>query len=255
MAGQITSTLPRDWQDLQNEVGCILKQCGFNVQIEKKVDTARGKVTLDVYAKEIVGGRKHSIACECKYWGTKIPQTVIHSFRTVLSDMGVNAGYIISLNGFQPGALKASEHTNLRLVTWQEFQEEFCDTWLNNYLSPVITQELEPFLDYVEPLPSEWMCNAPDYVKSTIQRLQFRYIVFGVIVMKFVTYTQLIRKDGFPKLPLSENLNDADSLKIYVPKVILEAKDYREFLNESLKYGKQAIKEFDKIKGQCWQAE
>ncbi|MCJ7560222.1 hypothetical protein MUO79_06345 [Candidatus Bathyarchaeota archaeon] len=59
--------MPKDWKKLQNEVGEILEQCGFSVQVEKKVDTARGEAVLDVYAGEVVKGRKYSIICKCKY--------------------------------------------------------------------------------------------------------------------------------------------------------------------------------------------
>ena len=77
----ITCSVPETWKALQNEVGKILEECGFSVEVEKKVDTARGKAELDVYAEEIVKGRKYSIVCECKHWKSNIPQTIIHSFR------------------------------------------------------------------------------------------------------------------------------------------------------------------------------
>ena len=46
----ITSSTPENWNDLQNEVGRLLEECGFSVEIEKKVQTVRGEVELDVYA-------------------------------------------------------------------------------------------------------------------------------------------------------------------------------------------------------------
>ncbi|WP_369857685.1 hypothetical protein [Candidatus Thalassolituus haligoni] len=44
------------------------EQCGFNVELEKKIETVRGDVELDVYAEEVIKGRKYSIAVECKNW-------------------------------------------------------------------------------------------------------------------------------------------------------------------------------------------
>lgn len=49
----ITNQQPSDWQSLQTEVGEILAQCGFTVEVEKTVETARGEVELDVYAEEM----------------------------------------------------------------------------------------------------------------------------------------------------------------------------------------------------------
>ncbi|WP_416206758.1 restriction endonuclease [Oceanobacter antarcticus] len=72
--------------------------------MRKKIETVRGDVELDVYAEEVIKGRKYSIAVECKNWSNNIPQHVVHSFRTVVSDLGVNAGYIVAKTGFQSEA-------------------------------------------------------------------------------------------------------------------------------------------------------
>src|SRR5215510_13924373 len=126
----ITSSAPNHWRDLQSQVARILNECGFTVEIEKTVKTVRGNVELDVYAKETVDGRRYSIICECKRWSSRVPQEVIHGFRTVVSDIGANIGYIVSMRGFQSGAFKASELTNIELVTWEEFQSVFEQSWL-----------------------------------------------------------------------------------------------------------------------------
>lgn len=104
-------------------------QCGLVVEIEKKIDLVRGKAEFDVYAEETVSGRKHTIACECKYWNTAIPQDVIFGFRTKVNDIGANFGLIISSSKFQSGAIAAVDRTNVSLLTWDEFQDRYFDTW------------------------------------------------------------------------------------------------------------------------------
>ena len=44
----ITSEKPGTWQALQEETATILRECGFDVEVEKKVHTARGDVEIDV---------------------------------------------------------------------------------------------------------------------------------------------------------------------------------------------------------------
>ena len=200
----ITCSVPKDWKALQIEVGKILEQCAFSVEVEKKVNTARGEAELDVYAEEVVKGRKYSIVCECKRWNSNIPQSIIHSFRSVLNDTGASVGYIIALKGFQSGAFKAANYTNLELVTWEEFQRVFCDSWLEQYLSPLITEELDPILGYTEPLVQKWMCEVPDHEVQIIKALREKYFAFGILIMAFTTYSFFLRAKGFPKLPLSE---------------------------------------------------
>jgi len=245
----ITSTLPKDWKDLQNEVGEILIQCGFTVEVEKKVTTARGEAELDVYAEEIVKGRKYTIICECKFWNSKIPQSVIHGFRTILGDTGANKGYIISLKGFQSGSVKATNFTNLDLITWEEFQHEFCSSWIENYFIPTITEELDLLLGYTEPLVQKWMCEVPDHEIEIIKSLREKYLAFSMIVMSCTSYVQIFsKKDRFPSLPLSQDEKFTQEALEAIPIEIKDAIGYREFLNECIKFGQQGINEFREVR-------
>ncbi len=243
----ITTSTPGGWQNLQEEVGRILQQCGFCVEVEKKVNTVRGDAVLDVYAEENVKGRKYIIVCECKYWKRKIPQSVVHSFRTILGDMGANVGYIVSMVGFQPGAKKAVTSTNLRLVTWHEFQKEFCDTWITNYLSPVITYKLEEVMGYLELLPQEWMLQLNDNGKKLVNELKKRYIAFGVIAMAFSQYSATFK--GYPpKLPLVKSMPKLMVSSEHIPKVMFEIIGYRDLLCEALKLGENIADKFRHVK-------
>jgi len=244
----ITSSVPETWKALQNDVGKILEECGFSVEVEKKVDTARGEAELDVYAEEIVKGRKYSIVCECKHWNSNIPQSIIHSFRSIINDIGANVGYIIALKGFQSGSFKAANYTNIELVTWEQFQKTFCDSWLEQYLSPLVTKELDPILGYTEPLVQRWMCEVPDHEVPIIKALREKYFVFGILIMAFTPYSSFLRGKGFPKLPLSESWPKLTEDGNNIPKEIIEATGYREFLHESLKFGKQGIREFKEVR-------
>jgi restriction system protein len=244
----ITSIVPKTWKDLQNEVGNILKECGFSVEVEKKVNTARGEAELDVYAEEIVKGRKYSIICECKHWHTNIPQSIIHSFRSVINDTGANVGYIIALNGFQSGSFKAANYTNIELLTWEQFQNLFCESWLEHYLGPLITKELDPILGFTEPLVQRWMCEIPDHEIQIVKSLREKYFAFSVLIMAFASYSSFQRTKGFPRLPLSDSWPKLIEAGEYIPKEILEATGYRQFFHESIKFGNHGIREFKEVR-------
>ncbi|MBZ5585593.1 MAG: restriction endonuclease [Acidobacteriia bacterium] len=148
----LTSRIPTDWRDLQESVAAVLRECGFSVEVEKVIDTARGAVEIDVFAEEHIHGRRYVVLCECKHWTARVPQNVIHGFRTVVGDSGANMGYIVSMAGFQSGAMTAAELTNIQLVTWEQFQEAFEATWLEHHLIPTITERLDDLFDCTEPL-------------------------------------------------------------------------------------------------------
>lgn len=143
---------PSDWKDLQKKVAKIFLDMGYETEIEKDINLVRGNVNVDVFAAKMQYP-KEVIIIECKHWAENIPQTIIHSVRTILSDSGANSGYIISKSGFQKGAYEAVKNSNLCLLTFNEFQNEFRTKWLD-----CVVNELEslgyPLRKYSDPMES-----------------------------------------------------------------------------------------------------
>jgi len=243
----ITKYTPDTWQSLQSNVGRILSECDFKVEVEKTVRTARGEVELDVYAEEIVKGRKYSIACECKHWKNRVPKTVIHSFRTVVAEIGANIGYIVSTKGFQSGSFSAAELTNLKLVTWPEFQTAFEESWYESYLTVQVDEKLDPLFEYAAPFVADWFPALPKPDKKAYMNLKSKYDLFGMIMQSFGPYRKLLRKEPVPTLPLIQRLTP-DKILDTIPREILEETAYREFLEAALRHGQNGIDKFEAIR-------
>lgn len=243
----ITRNAPDSWHALQTEVGRVLSECGFTVEVEKKVQSARGIVELDVYAEETVRGRKYAIACECKYWKSRIPQAVIHGFRTVEQEIGANIGYIISMEGFQSGAAAAGELTNLKLVTWQEFQDLFEESWFEEYFTKQVDEKLDGLMTYAEPLLPAWFDRMTEEDKATYFALKEKHDFFGVVMQSFGPYSRIFRKESIPTLPLRTRLKPDPILRT-IPDHILDETGYREFLESSIAYGEIALAEFRELR-------
>jgi len=243
----ITSKIPENWQNLQIEVARILMESGFEVEVEKSVASSRGIIEIDVYAKEVVKGRKYSIACECKHWKSKIPQSVIHGFRTVVTEIGANVGYVVSLNGFQSGAYTASDLTNLELVTWEQFQNIFLESWYEGYFSPEVAHKLDALMTYSEPFLPKWFSSMSDSDKDAYISLKNKYDVFGMLMQSFGPWSRLFQKEKIPSLPLINRLTP-DPERDTIPSIILQEKYYREFLEEAIRYGEAAIAEFHQFR-------
>jgi restriction system protein len=250
----ITSSTPRDWRSLQDEVAAILGQCGLATTVEGTMPTPRGQVELDVYAEEHVKGRRYSIVCECKHWKAAIPQTVIHAFRTVVAEIGANVGYIIALNGFQSGAKSAATSTNIQLVTWEEFQTLFRSSWLEHHFSKVVSERLDPLIGFTEPMLQNWMLQIPDTDVAIVKELRDRYFALGMLAMLFTPYSafalrEIVVGDRFPDLPIRKYWRAAEEIKISLQPEILDASGYCELLTEMLRIGDQGIAEFRAVKG------
>lgn len=235
----ITERQPEDWRELQSEVARILAECGMQAEVEKTVTLARDKADVDVVAVETVNGRTSTIFCECKLWKSSVPKNVIHGFRTVVEDGGANVGYVITSSGFQRGALAAADLTNLRLVTWPEFQTDFEGTWIENHLRPEVTKRLDDFMELVEPILPRAFNDLSEAAKAKFLELRDRYFALGAIVMMFTTYIKMIHPH-LPDLPLRHRVSsDATG----VPDALLDATAYGDFLDILISLGGQAAAE------------
>ena len=141
---------PTSWRELQDEVGLILSDCGYNTEIEKEISLGRGKSVVDVYARRSCG-IPTTIICECKHWNKKVPRSVVQGFRTIILESGANLGYIISAKGFQSGSYEVATKTNIHLLSWAEFQEAFRTDWLKNMIGKIqrAGSELRSFIMYI----------------------------------------------------------------------------------------------------------
>lgn len=239
----ITTVAPDTWQDLQTQVARTLAECGFTTATEQVIQLVRGQAEIDVLAQESIRGRKYLIFCECKHWQSSVPQTVIHSFRTIVADGGANKGYIISLRGFQSGAITAAELTNIELVSWDQFQAAFEESWINNYFIPMVTERLDPLMTFTEPLYPNWVDLLPDDEKRAFFALVKEHLALGVLAMQFSSYSRILRAKELPPLPLIK-LFSGDELYKQLPKSVLEATGYRELLDAMLDHGERGIVDF-----------
>ncbi|ADH87257.1 restriction endonuclease [Desulfurivibrio alkaliphilus] len=239
----ITQHVPDRWQALQAEVGRILSECGFSVEVERKIQSARGTIEIDVYAEETVRGRKYAIACECKHWKSRIPQAVVHGFRTVVQEIGANIGYIVSMEGFQLGAIIASDLTNLKLVTWQEFQDIFEESWFEEFFSKEIDEKLGGLMTYAEPILPAWFEQMTEEDRVKYFSLKEKHDLFGIVMQSLGPYSRLLHKDPIQALPLRARLKP-DPLLSTIPDHILDETAYRELLDASITHGEAALAEF-----------
>jgi Restriction endonuclease len=146
---------PTDWVDLQNQVAQLFSELGCEVVVGARLELVRGAKEIDVWVRDPHTSPVSQYLCECKFWNKPIPQEVVHSFRTVVSDYGAHRGFIISRAGFQTGAREAVRNTNVDLVTFPELQAIFFDRWrvaMAKRFMPY-ADRLFPYWDYPGKMP------------------------------------------------------------------------------------------------------
>lgn len=134
MSMKIFNEEPKDWVDLQDKAAYIFSSCGYIVETPKKLKAIRGDVEIDVYAES----SDILIICECKYWESKVSQNTIFAFRTIVEDIGANKGIIIAKKGFQSGAYKNIQNTNIELKTWEEFLDLYKNKYLKSFIKKIL---------------------------------------------------------------------------------------------------------------------
>lgn len=146
---------PTNWKELQNFVGQMFAECGFETQISKVVELVRGKKEIDVYFQDNSGEYKPIILIECKFWTKAISQETIHAFRTVVADYGANLGFIVSKDRFQSGSYEAAKNTNIRLVTLKELESQYYFKWKQGMTKKYMpyADRLFPYWDFIGKTP------------------------------------------------------------------------------------------------------
>lgn len=145
----IFNTRPQTWKELQNFVGQLFREMGFDVEISKVLDHVRGKKEVDVYATDKNSEYHPQILIECKHWNYSVKQEVVHAFHDVMVNYGANTGFIVSKSGFQQGCYDAIKNTNIHLVSLEELEEKYYAKWqagmINSSMS--LSDVLFPFWD------------------------------------------------------------------------------------------------------------
>lgn len=242
----INSSLPKDWRDLQIQVEKIMKESGLIAESEKDIETVRGIVNIDVYAEDTSQRPKTIYLCECKFWQKAIPKSVVHSFRTVVNDFGANWGLIISSHGFQSGTFAAAANSNIRLLTWKEFQELFLERWFENYMQKRLSEENEPLVDYTEPYNRRVFGKANKLDKKSQQR--FTKLREKYIDLAFLTLGMYL---PLPSLPLRKSIKSDEVPNIKnLPDILLDAISFRDLLEIITNEDRKALAEFDDVFGE-----
>lgn len=146
----IDDPLPENWRDLQTGVRRIFRNVGLLADVEVDLETPRGSVNVDVYAIDVRSVDKIRYIVECKNWGSAVPQSVVHSFTTVMHETGANIGFIISKHGLQHGAKRYTYNTNIVGMTYLEFQQKYFEVWWKRYFCPRVGDAADNPHQYTE---------------------------------------------------------------------------------------------------------
>ncbi len=243
---------PNDWKILQNGVCRIFNEIGLEAETNKEVTTPRGKVSLDVFAIDPGSVDKIQYIVECKNWNSSIPQSVIHSFTTVIHEVGAHVGYIVSKHGFQKGALDYLNNTNIKALTYKDFQNHYMEIWIDRYFCKKVDDVSDSLIQYTEPFNSRrerFKESLSDRQLKDFSELYDKYYLFGMMILVHVSVRSSMPQFT-PRPEISvKNLNKFIE-KTLGPEAKIETPFLRNYLEEFVELIQKITNKFNNVFGQ-----
>ena len=131
-----------DWKELQVAVGELFKSVGCSSEVDKKIECARGEHCIDVY----VQFNMLSFSCiwiiECKNWNSNIPKEKVLALQSIVQDVGADKGVLVSSKGFQSGAIRSANNTNIILTNFEDLKS-YIDDQIKNTGWEALTRRVQ----------------------------------------------------------------------------------------------------------------
>lgn len=181
---------PKEWRSLQSGVCRIFNEIGLHAKENKLIITPRGSVSLDVFAIDTGSVDSIQYVVECKNWKNSIPQSIVHAFTTVMHEVGANIGYIISQKGIQKGAKDYLKNTNIKGLSYAEFQQHYLKIWVEQQFCSTIWDVADALIQYTEPINSRrerYRDSLTPELNETFRKLYDKYYLFGMAMLMIST--------------------------------------------------------------------
>jgi len=109
-----------DWKIYQEKTADLFRSLGCEADVEVAVRGARGEHKVDVWVSFCRFGLQMKWVVECKSWKTGVTKEKVLALRSIVEDVGADRGVLMSEAGFQSGAIRVAQHTNITLTSLDE---------------------------------------------------------------------------------------------------------------------------------------
>ena len=131
-----------NWRRYQEETAEFFRSLGCEVDVEAKVRGARAEHKIDVWVRFKKFGLETMWVVECKHWTSNVTKEKVLVLKTVVEDVGADRGLLISESGFQSGAFRACERTNISLCDLETLKENAQEDLVSSVLHGIETRAI-----------------------------------------------------------------------------------------------------------------
>lgn len=110
------------WSAYQEEVAEFFRGLGLTAKTNVRIDGARGVHDVDVLVEFASAGLPIRWIVECKAWKRAIPKERVMVLAGVVEDVGADRGLIVAESGFQGGAVRVGQYSNITLTSLDDLR-------------------------------------------------------------------------------------------------------------------------------------
>lgn len=111
------------WKNYEEQTAEFFRSLNCHVGLGATIEGARGKHKIDVWVGFTRFGIETKWVVDCKFWRKPVTKEKVLALIKVVEDVGADRGFLVSQKGFQSGAIRAAEHTNVTLTSLEELKE------------------------------------------------------------------------------------------------------------------------------------
>ncbi len=113
----------KPWKQYQEDAASFFRSLGFEADTDVPIKGARGLHKVDVAVRTSKVGVDQLWVVECKLWKTRVRKQEFLTHKAIIDDVGADRGILLSEEGFQSGAIRSAEHTNVSLRSLADLRE------------------------------------------------------------------------------------------------------------------------------------
>lgn len=131
------------WREYQDKTAEFFRSLGCEAEVDVLVKGVRGEHKIDVWVRFRRFGLETKWVVECKFWNTAVTKEKVMALRSIVEDVGADRGILISSAGFQSGAIRAAQNSNLTLTSLEKLEETSAEDLLASVLNNLETKATE----------------------------------------------------------------------------------------------------------------
>jgi hypothetical protein len=135
--------LAQSWKEYQSQAAELFRELGCDANVEQNVRGARAEHVVDVWVRFKKFGLETSWVVECKCWKSAVTKEKVLALKSIVEDVGADRGLLLSKSGFQAGAIRAAESTNITLTDLDDLKSSVQRDLFESLLQRIETRIIE----------------------------------------------------------------------------------------------------------------